>query len=88
MDDKELIAGLIVIIASLLDDKDPLTRRDIPECIDLINRWVKSEKGRQVLKRHMLDGLTIEQIAEEVDRSPRQTARILKRSKEELMKHV
>ena len=42
--------------------------------------------NRHVLKRYLIDGISIERIAEEVDRSPRQTARIIKGGKIQLNK--
>lgn len=98
MSDKELISALIIIIASLLKDggkpfdmrelKKRVRMRDNVECADLINRWVRSEMGREALKRHLLDGMVIERVAEEIDRSPRQTARILNKAKDEIEKHI
>lgn len=82
MSDKELIAALIMVIASLLTEKPGA--RSNQEYADLIDLWIHSERGRAVLKRSLIDGMTVEQIAEEIDRSPRQTARILKRGKEVL----
>ena len=84
MSDKELISALIVIIASLLAPKD----RDNYEWVDLIDRWVRSEQGRHALKRLMIDNVTVERISEEIDRSPRHTARIISKAKTELFKHV
>lgn len=93
MSDKDMIAALILVIASLIDEPtgtffERLQKHSNAECAGLIDQWVKSERGRTVLKRHLLDDITIEQIAEEVDRSPRQTARILKRAREELNTHM
>lgn len=86
MSDKELIAALVMVIASLLAEK-PGTRSN-QEYADLIDMWIHSERGRTALKRNLIDGMTVEQIAEEIDRSPRQTARILKRGKEELQQKM
>ena len=86
MTDKELISCLIVVIASLLADKKET--RDNYEWIDLIDRWVRSERGRHVLKRFMVDHITVEKISEEIDRSPRHTSRIISKAKEELFSQM
>jgi DNA-directed RNA polymerase specialized sigma subunit len=48
------------------------------EIESLINEWILSEKGRRIMRRRLLDGLTIEALAEEVSMSPRQVHRIVK----------
>lgn len=67
-----------------------MTLKDIPDSkrLELINEWLHSDKYRTVAKRSLIDGISVERIAEEIDRSPRQTARILSRVKQELMKHI
>lgn len=59
---------------------------DLPnsEIVRLVDEWIYSEVDRHVLKRYLIDGISIERIAEEVDRSPRQTARIIKGGKLQL----
>lgn len=67
-----------------------MTLKELPDSkrMELINEWLHSEKHRTVAKRSLIDGISVERIAEEIDRSPRQTARILKRVREELNKHI
>lgn len=84
MDDRELIAALILLIAHMLGDTD-INNAEYAKLIDL---WVRSERGRMVLKRSMIDDIPVEQIAVEIDRSPRQTSRILQRARSELQKHI
>lgn len=43
----------------------------------VIDEWIHSEKERKILHRRLIDGLTIEELAEEFDRSPRQMQRII-----------
>lgn len=43
----------------------------------VIDEWIHSEKERKILRRRLIDGLTIEELAEEFDRSPRQMQRII-----------
>ena len=98
LSDKELITGLVLIVASMLEEKgDPLStdtlrerlkRYDNYARIELIDRWVHSETGRTVLKRLLIDHVSGEAISEEIDRSPRQTARIIKQAKTELSGHI
>ena len=98
MDDKQLISALILIIASLLKDQGkPFNMRELrerikkhnrDECVELINQWVKSEMGRDALKRHLVDKKTFEAVAEEIDRSPKQAERIINKYGEELYAHV
>lgn len=43
----------------------------------IIDEWIHSERERKILYRRLIDGLTIEELAEEFDRSPRQMQRII-----------
>lgn len=45
----------------------------------VIDEWIHSERERKILYRRLIDGLTIEELAEEFDRSPRQMQRIINR---------
>ena len=36
-----------------------------------IDAWIHKERDRQILKRKLIDGITFEALAEEVDMSPR-----------------
>lgn len=45
----------------------------------VIDEWIHSDKERKILRRRLIDGLTIEELAEEFDRSPRQMQRIINR---------
>ncbi|MBR0090244.1 MAG: hypothetical protein IJP92_00880 [Lachnospiraceae bacterium] len=85
MNDKVMISALIMVIASLLKSK---REYDNHEIVELIEKWVRSEMGRAALKRHMIDDVSIESISEEIDRSPRQTARIIKKARQELQSHM
>ena len=98
MNDKELISVLILIIASLLKEqgrpfsmkalRNRIRSRQNDECVDLINAWVKSETGREALKRHLVDKKSYEAVAEEIDRSPKTAERIINKYGEELYSHV
>lgn len=52
---------------------------DIPndELSVAIDKWVKSDRNRKILKRRLIDGLTFEEIASEFYMSPRHIIRIV-----------
>jgi RNA polymerase sigma factor (sigma-70 family) len=54
----------------------------------LINEWVFNERDREILKRRLLDGLSYEKVAEEVDMSVRQIKYIVKNGVNKLSKKV
>ena len=49
------------------------TGLSLSEVEHLIDEWIFSVRGRYVLKRHLLDGICYEKIAEEVGLSTRYT---------------
>ena len=49
------------------------------EIENLIDEWILSQRDRQLMKRRLIDGVTIEALAEEVGMSPRQVHRIVKK---------
>lgn len=54
----------------------------------LIDEWIFSERDRKILKRRLLDGITHEKIAEEVDMSVLQIKRIVYKGTDTLRKHL
>ena len=54
----------------------------------LIDEWIFSERDRKILKRRLLDGITHEKIAEEVDMSVLQIKRIVYKGTDALRKHL
>ena len=50
----------------------------------LIDEWIFDERDRYMLKRQLLDGKTISQIAEEVEMSNQQVHARLKKAKQRL----
>ena len=50
----------------------------------LIEEWIKSERDRFIMRRTLIDGITYEKIAEEVEMSPIQIYRIVKKRVKEL----
>ena len=48
-------------------DRDIIDNKPREEWEFLIHQWVKNEMARQMLIRHLLDGITYERVAEELD---------------------
>lgn len=65
-----------------------ICERSISEWSHLIDEWVYSERDRYILKRHLLDGLTYEQLAEDTGLSTRQIARVVPKAKEILFRKI
>ena len=55
---------------------------------ELIDRWIFDEKNRIILKRKILDNVSLEKIAEEIDMSDRQTKRRFNKAKMQLFKRI
>ena len=59
---------------------------------ELIDKWVilkkHSERNRAILKRHMIDGIPYEPLAEEFDMSVSQIKNIVYQSQEQLFRHI
>lgn len=43
----------------------------------LIDEWIKNERNRKLMKRRLIDGITLEKIAEEFDISVTRTRQII-----------
>ena len=54
----------------------------------LIRELVHDEINRKILIRHLLDGLTLSQIAEEIGFELRQTNRRYNKARTQLFKHI
>lgn len=46
-----------------------------------IDRWVKTERNRRIMKRRLIDGRTYDELADEFYLSRRQVARVIARAK-------
>jgi AraC-like DNA-binding protein len=53
-----------------------------------INEWIFSEEDRAMLKRRLLDHITIEKLAEEFNFSVQHTSRKVNHAKNELFLHL
>lgn len=58
------------------------------EWVAAIKQWIHNETDRAMLKRQLLDGKTIEAIAEENDLSTVQTQKRLQKAREQLFSHI
>ena len=55
---------------------------------NLIAEHIHSERDRRILERRLIDGRTIEQLAEETEMSPRQIWNIIRKNESVLFRHV
>lgn len=58
------------------------------EWIELIDLWIFNETDRAILKRHLLDGRTYEQLAEEFNYSDRHIKTRVCKVEKQLLKHI
>lgn len=54
----------------------------------IISEYIHSDRDREIARRRIIDGHTIEQIAEEFDRSQRQMQRIITRIQTKVFLHL
>jgi hypothetical protein len=54
----------------------------------LINEWILGDRNRKILKRKLIDKVTFEKLAEEMDLSVRQTKYIVYEGKEIIKGHI
>lgn len=70
-------------------DLSDYSRDDLEYAID---QWVichkHAERNRAILKRSLLDGICFEPLSEEFDMSVRQVKNIVRKTKEQLFKHL
>lgn len=65
-----------------------LNDMDNYEIADAIDRYVRGERARSILKRRLLDEICYEPLAEEFDLSVSQVKRILYKAQEQLFNHL
>lgn len=58
------------------------------ELTKLIDNWIKSERDRRILKRRLIDGLTYDAIAEEVDLTVDRIKQIVYKQQNVLFNHI
>lgn len=54
----------------------------------IIDEYVHSERDRAIIKRRLIDGISIERLAEEFDRTPRQMQRIVARLQTQVFLYI
>ena len=67
---------------------DILNSKSRSEWVSLISEWIHNEKDRQMIIRHLLDGICLEPLAEEFDLSVVQTQKRVDIAKKQLFKHI
>jgi DNA-directed RNA polymerase specialized sigma24 family protein len=65
-----------------------LNDMDNYEISEAIDKYVRGERARKILKRRLLDEICYEPLAEEFDISVSQVKRILIKAQEQLFKHL
>lgn len=68
--------------------RDELADISNDELSELIDKWIKGENVRAILKRRLIDCICFETLAEEFDLSVRQTKNIVYKAEQQLFKHI
>lgn len=55
---------------------------------NIIDEWIFNEEDRKMLKRRLLDGVTMERLAEEFNYSTQYTYKRVERASRKLFSHV
>jgi AraC-like DNA-binding protein len=55
---------------------------------EVIGEYIHNERDRQIMLRRMIDGITLERLAEEFDMSVSQMKRIIKRESDIVFRHI
>ena len=55
---------------------------------EIIEEYIHSQRDRAILTRRLIDGITIEKLAEEFELSPRQMQTIIRKNEEILFRHI
>ena len=67
---------------------DIINNKSRSDWILLINEWVHNEVDRQLLKRKLLDGISFEKLAEELELSTNHCQNRFKKAKTQLFNHI
>ena len=54
----------------------------------LIDKWIRGERNREILKRRLIDGICYEPLAEEFNLSVRHIKTIVYKNEDILFKHI
>lgn len=71
-----------------MNTKERIDKFDNEELSRQIDRYVRGEIARAMLKRQLIDEVLVESIADEFYFSKRATERILKRAREQLLSRI
>lgn len=61
---------------------------DNGQLADAIDKYVRGERDRKMLKRRLIDGICFEPLAEEFDISVQQTKRIIYKAQDRLFRFI
>ena len=67
---------------------EELFSKSRPEWERLIDDWIFNQRDREILKNRLLDGVTIEKLAEKFDISVSQTKRIINKGVDTISRKV
>ena len=67
---------------------DIINNKSREEWLKLFKSWVHNERDRQMLERYLLDGITIENIAEEFEISVNHCQSRISSAKKQLFKNM
>ena len=68
--------------------EEPLREYTNSQIRSLIEEHIHSERDRSILCRRLIDGVTFERLAEEMEMSPRQIRSIVHKQESILFKHL
>ena len=71
-----------------MNSNDLIDKYDNYELCALIDRYIRGEKARAILKRRLIDEICFEPLAEEFDMSVRHIKNIVYKSQEKLFKNI
>ena len=69
-----------------MNNKLPNASRQMIE--ETISSWIFNERNRRLLQRRLIDGITLEQIADEFELSPRHVSTLVKQGTETVLAHI
>ena len=58
------------------------------DAVKIIDEYIHSERDRKIIMRRLIDGVSIERLAEEFDRSPRAMQRKVAKLQQEVFLHM
>ena len=76
------------LLVQNMNNRDTINSKSRSEWVALIHEWVHNEVDRKMLERYLLDGITLERLAEEFDLSTVQCQHRVALAKTQLFKHT